>query len=171
MAPLNEEETNCHVAVEEIDRRRNSWLSYFFNMESNNIHQRKSDIASNISKMLVTENESGDKIQDSQTLNKDCMNENKKTKDMSNQRDSEIKGACKDTDISAIQKQSPCENCKIEWKKNDQVSVYKKIDSDRASKQSNFRAAVMDLSPEWFKSFMRDPEFVMEGGKRAKHNE
>ena len=183
MAPLYEGETNRHVAVEEISRRQNSWFSYFYNSVSYHVHQRKNEIASKMKDRLSTEDvtKTGGHVQEAKTLKsasctcrEESINKNQESKDnyiTSNQKDSDITDVCKDSEISAIQKQSPCKNCKIEQKKQNLISVYKKKDSDRASKQSSFRAAVMDLSPEWFKSLMREPEFVMVGGKRAGHNE
>ena len=178
MAPLNDDETNRHVAVSDIGSRRNSWLSYFFNTDSNKINQRKIKTVSANEKDPHTESRINDIVHHTETFNNlTCacldvgMNETKQSEDMRIQGESEIKRACTDNDIPFIQKLSSCKSCKIQQKKTNQISVYKKKDSDRVSKPSSFRAAVMDLSPEWFKSFLRDPEFVMEGGKRAEHNE
>ena len=60
---------------------------------------------------------------------------------------------------------SSCAKCLNEKKQNFQV--YHKNSKDRINNNASVRAALYELSPQWFKSFLIDPEYVMTGAKKA----
>lgn len=160
MAPLNDDEVvEKHAVMEEIVKRRNSWFSYFFNFESDNLHHRKivPIQKESMKKDSMEVDSSAEKSASSDGIvdnNNDKVSLFHKTGETVN---SELNSACK--------------NCKLEQKKDSRPFIYKKRDSDNITKQGSITAVLMDFSPQWFKSLMRDPEFVMTGGKKAECNE
>lgn len=160
MAPLNDDDAvEKHAVMEEIAKRRNSWFSYFFNFESDNLHHRK----------IVTvqkENVQTNSMEVDSPDEKSAFSD--KIVDNSNDKFSLFR---KTEETKKSELNSTCKNCKLEQRKDSRQFIYKKRDPDNITKQGSITAVLMDFSPQWFKSLMRDPEFVMTGGKKAEYNE
>ena len=161
MAPLNKEEVeNRHIVTEELGKRRHSWFSLFFH--SYYVHQRKNFAVQNAkTDASVVNHEMIDNVEHIASNNgthKCCNSVIDKT-------ENDVKGAEKDTSV--------CSNCKLEQDshKDTKQFIYRKRNIDSISKEGSICSALMNFSPQWFKSLMKDPEYVMTGGKKAEHNE
>lgn len=165
MAPLNEDEAvnDKHIVIEEIAKRRNSWFSYFFNFEPSYLQQRKSVTVQNANGSKETNVAGSMKREVGSSVDNitSCQESNNDTLEAETNEGAEPMST----------KHPACKNCKLEQQKDNKMFIYKKRESDNISKQSSFSAVLMDFSPQWFKSLMRDPEFVMTGGKKAEHND
>lgn len=162
MAPLNED--NTYVQVEEIAKRRNSFFSYFFHFDSDNLFQRKCAV----SPKTVELKPYADSVKANDTMTGTVAFSNS-FMDCSESTTNKTHGS-KDSNLLTASAES-CKSCELEQQKDNHMYLYKKRDSDKVSKQGSIRAALMDLSPQWFKSLIRDPEFLMTGGKKAEYNE
>lgn len=160
MAPLNDDEVvEKHAVMEEIVKRRNSWFSYFFNFESDNLNHRK--IAPVKKESLRKDSMEVDSSLEKSILSDGIVDNHNDKFSLFHKTEETVKSELN----------SACKSCKLEQKKDSRQFIYKKKDADNITKKGSITAVLMDFSPQWFKSLMRDPEFVMTGGKKAECNE
>lgn len=70
--------------------------------------------------------------------------------------DNSCSGSTQENDVS---KNEPCAKC-LEQKNTD-MTVYHKQKEHSITNNVSVKAALIEMSPQWFKKFLNEPEFVM----------
>ena len=148
---------NSHVSLEELPKRRYSWFSLFFNWY---IHQRKKSDTLNAQHESVGNHDRTKCVGNVEHVDAGT--------DISIEKNTNLNA------VKEVEKNLVCDKCKIEQDnviENKQSTFRKEPPNVHISTKGIVYSRLMNFSPQWFKSLMRDPEFVMVGGEKAKHNE